>query len=141
MLIQHLQGQPHLLILDSLDALTEPKRSRLSREKQAAIQRFLADLVSSRVFILLGSREDVNWLAPGTFNDNIYALGGLDPDAVATLVSRILERYGAMQYSQDEHLQKLLQHLNGIPLSLETTLAKLAHQAPEQLLSDLQAAP
>ena len=88
---------------------------------------------------MLGSRSGEDWLAKGTFDDNIYELPGLDPEAATTLADRILERNNATKYRQDEDLRKLIKVLDGFPLALEVVLANLTHQTPTEVLAALQA--
>ena len=88
--------------------------------------------------MLLGSRSEERWLAPGTLEDNLSGLGGLDPEAASTLAERILERDNVTRYRQDEDFQQLLKLLNGFPLALEVVLTNLARQTPKQVLSALQ---
>jgi len=83
------------------------------------LRSFLADLARGRTLVLLGSRGGEDWLAKGTFDDNVYDLGGLDDEAASTLADRILERNHATKYRKDEqeqeNLQKLIRVLNGFP--------------------------
>ncbi len=141
MLTRCLRAEHHLLILDNLESITGAHHAikhTLSAKEQKALHSFLVDLAGGRTLVVLSSRSDEKWLAQGTFGDNIYELGGLDPEAAATLADCILEQHGATVYRQDANLQKLLMHLEGLPLALETELAKLAHQKPAEVLSDLQ---
>jgi len=100
---------------------------------------FLTDLAKGHTPVLLGSRSGEDWLAKGTFDDNIYELPGLDLEAASTLADRVLERNNARQYRQDEDLRKLIKVLDGFPLALEVVLANLTHQTPTEVLAALQA--
>ena len=100
---------------------------------------FLTDLAKGHTLVLLGSRSSEDWLAKGTFDDNIYELPGLDPEAATTLADRILERNNATKYRQDEDIRKLIKVLDGFPLALEVVLANLTHQTPTEVLAALQA--
>ena len=107
--------------------------------RTGALRSFLTDLAKGHTLVLLGSRSGEDWLAKGTFDDNIYELPGLDPEAASTLADRILERNNATKYRQDEDLRKLIKLLDGFPLALEVVLANLAHQTPTEVLAALQA--
>ncbi len=148
MLAQDLRGNNHLLILDNLESITGAYlaiQHTLPPDEQAALHSFLADLArgNGKTRVLLGSRGGEDWLAKGTFDDNLYDLGGLDDEAASTLADRILERNHATKYRKDEkeqeNLKKLIKVLDGFPLALEVVLANLAHQAPAQVLAALQA--
>jgi tetratricopeptide (TPR) repeat protein len=142
MLSQDLRGKNHLLILDNLESITGAHlaiQHTLPPDEQAALRSFLTDLTKGHTLVLLGSRGGEDWLAKGTFDDNIYELPGLDPEAASTLADRILERNNATHYRQDEDLRKLIKVLDGFPLALEVVLANLAHQTPTQVLAALQA--
>src|SRR5205823_299397 len=109
----------------------------LSPDEQDALRGFLRDLARGKTKVLLASRSDEDWLAKGTFDDNIYDLLGLDNEAVFTLAERILERHGVTKYLQSNDLSRLLKLLDGFPLALEVVLANLAHQSPSQILNAL----
>ena len=142
MLSQDLRGKNHLLILDNLESITGAHlaiQHTLPPEDQSTLRSFLTDLTKGHTLVLLGSRSGEGWLAKGTFDDNIYELPGLDPEAATTLAERILERNNATQYRQNEDLRKLIKVLDGFPLALEVVLANLAHQSPAEVLAALQA--
>jgi tetratricopeptide (TPR) repeat protein len=142
MLSQDLRSKNHLLILDNLESITGAHlaiQHTLPQDEQAALRSFLADLAKGHTLVLLGSRGGEDWLAKGTFDENIYELPGLDPEAASVLADRILERNNASKYRQDENMRKLIKVLDGFPLALEVVLANLAHQAPAQVLEALQA--
>jgi CHAT domain/AAA domain len=142
MLSQDLRGKNHLLILDNLESITGAHlaiQHTLPPDEQAALRSFLTDLAKGHTLVLLGSRGGEDWLAKGSFDDNIYELPGLDPEAATTLADRILERNNASKYRQDEDLRKLIKVLDGFPLALEVVLANLTHQTPTEVLAALQA--
>src|SRR6266496_164540 len=141
-LTRRLRAENHLLILDNLESITGAHlaiQHTLPPEEQHALRRFLTDLAGGRTLVLLGSRGSEDWLAQGTFGDNVYELGGLDPEAASILADRILERNNATKYRQDEDLRKLIKVLGGFPLALEVVFANLAHQTPTEVLTALQA--
>jgi tetratricopeptide (TPR) repeat protein len=142
MLSQDLRSNNHLLILDNLESITGAHlaiQHTLPPEDQAALHSFLTDLSKGHTLVLLGSRSGEDWLAKGTFDENIYELPGLDPEAASTLADRILERNNAAKYRQSEDLRKLIKVLDGFPLALEVVLANLAHQTPTEVLTALEA--
>jgi tetratricopeptide (TPR) repeat protein len=142
MLSQNLRGKHHLLILDNLESITGAHlaiQHTLPPEDQAALHSFLTDLAKGHTLVLLGSRSREDWLSKDTFDDNIYELPGLDPEAATTLADRILERNNATKYRQDEDLRTLIKVLDGFPLALEVVLANLKHQKPAEVLAALQA--
>jgi tetratricopeptide (TPR) repeat protein len=146
MLTQDLRGNNHLLILDNLESITGAHlaiQHTLPENEQASLHSFLTDLARGHTLVLLGSRSGEDWLAKGTFDDNVYDLGGLDDEAASTLADRILERNNATQYRKDEqeqeNLKKLIRVLDGFPLALEVVLANLAQQAPAEVLEAMRA--
>src|SRR5262249_35099184 len=110
----------------------------LPPEEQEALRRFLANLTGGHTLVLLGSRGGEAWLAKGTFEDRVYDLPGLDPEAASALADRILERHGASRHRQDAKLEELLDLLAGYPLPLQVVLRNLAHQTPEEILEALR---
>jgi tetratricopeptide (TPR) repeat protein len=142
MLAHELRSANHLLILDNLESITGAElaiQHTLPPDEQDRLRSFLADLAKGRTLVLLGSRGGERWLAKGTFEDNIYELPGLDPEAASTLTDRILEQHNATKYREETDFQKLLKLLDGFPLALEVILANLARQAPGEVLAALQA--
>jgi NACHT domain/CHAT domain len=142
MLAGCLRARRHLLIFDNLESITGSQlavQNTLSSEEQAALRSFFAELLGGRTLVLLGSRSSEEWLAQGTFGDNVYELPGLDPEAASMLAERVLERYNVKQYQQDTNLQRLLNLLDGYPLALEVLLANLVLQTPAEILEALQA--
>jgi len=142
MLAHELRSANHLLILDNLESITGAElaiQHTLPPDEQARLRSFLADLAKGRTLVLLGSRGGEDWLAKGTFDDNVYELPGLDPEAASTLADRILEKHNATKYREETDFQKLLKLLDGFPLALEVILANLARQAPGEVLAALQA--
>ncbi len=144
-LARHLRATRHLLILDNLESITGTNLAILNTLQpadQRALHGFLRELAGGKTLVLLGSRGLEKWLAPGTFDANVYELPGLDPEAASTLADRILARHGATQYRKDpamqQDLQRLITLLDGHPLALEVVLANLSKQTPAQVLTALQ---
>ena len=142
MLAERLRAEHHLLILDNLESITGAHlaiQHTLPKAEQEALRSFLTDLAGGKTLVLLGSRGGEDWLARGTFDDNIYDLPGLDPEAASTLADRILERNNATTISRRRpNLRHLIKLLDGFPLALEVVLANLKQQTPKQLLEALQ---
>jgi tetratricopeptide (TPR) repeat protein len=141
LLVEKLRGQRHLLILDNLESITGTHLAiahGLPKPERQAVRKFLTKLLGGKTLVLLGSRSEEPWLAPGTFDQNIQQLRGLDPEAASVLAEGILERCNATHYRGEEALEHILQLLAGFPLALEVVLANLAHQTPGAILEALQ---
>src|SRR5260221_634768 len=137
-----LRAHRHLLIVDNLESITGTNLAilhTLDTHEQEALRTFLAALVGGRTLVLLGSRSGETWLAKGTFDNNVYTLPGLDPEAASTLADLILEHYTVTHYRTDKDVQHLLKLLDGFPLALEVVFPNLAHQTPQEVLTALQA--
>ncbi len=142
MLVERLRGRPHLLILDNLESITGAElaiQNTLSQEEQDKLRGFLSKLLGVKTLVLLGSRGGEEWLAPGTFGDNVHDLPGLDPEAASDLADVILAKLGVTEYAGTEELQRLLRLLAGFPLALEVVLANLSHETPAEILAGLEA--
>ncbi|HMB08669.1 MAG TPA: tetratricopeptide repeat protein [Isosphaeraceae bacterium] len=142
LIAEKLRAARHLLILDNLESITGSALAipnTLSPNEQRALHGFLEDLAGGQTLVLLGSRGGEDWLAPGTFGDNLYTLPGLDPEAASALADRILETLGVTKYRGSTEFRRLLDLLAGYPLALEVILRNLATQTPAQVLDALQA--
>ena len=142
LIAEKLRATRHLLILDNLESITDSALAipnTLPPKEQRALHGFLKDLAGGQALVLLGSRGGEDWLAPGTFGDNLYALPGLDPEAASALADRILETLGVTKYRESREFRHLLGLLAGYPLALEVILRNLATQTPAQVLDALQA--
>jgi hypothetical protein len=136
MVAKRLCSQPHLLIVDALQYLTEPEK--------AAWHDFLVDLVNGKTLVLLESQSDEKWLATGTFENNVYQLAGLDNQSAFTLITSTLERHHIQDDSDD--IRALPRQLEGHPLLLEIVTranftnqdAMLAALQPEITRTDIQ---
>ena len=137
-----LRATRHLLILDNLESITGSPMAILNTLPEAgreALRGFLAELAGGRTLVLLGSRGGEEWLAKGTFGDNVYELPGLDEEAATKLADAILVRYGATGYREDKDFRELLELFDGYPLPIEIVLANLARQKPGEVLTALVA--
>ena len=144
-LATRLRATRHLLILDNLESITGSNLAilhTLPEPEQRALHGWLRELADGRTLVLLGSRGPESWLAPGTFDANVYELPGLDAEAATTLADRILARHHATGYRRDpamqQDLQRLITLLDGHPLALEVVLGNLAKQTPAAVLAALQ---
>ncbi|MHB8600667.1 MAG: tetratricopeptide repeat protein, partial [Ktedonobacteraceae bacterium] len=142
LLARKLRAEHHLLILDNLESITGANlaiQHTLDQTEQDALHSFVAALKGGHTLVLLGSRSGETWLAKGTFDDTIYNLNGLDPEAASTLADLILKKHHATHYRDNEDLRRLLKLLDGFPLALEVVLPNLTHTTPKEILSALQA--
>jgi tetratricopeptide (TPR) repeat protein len=140
-LAERLRGQRHLVILDNLESVTGTHLAiahGLCQTEQGALKEWLTTLVGGYSLVLLGSRSGERWLAKDTFDEDVYELPGLDPEAASTLAERILERHHATRYRNEEAFTHLMKLLAGFPLALEVVLANLACQTPGEVLAGLQ---
>ncbi len=140
-LAELLRSHRHLIMLDNLESITGTPlaiQNTLSSAEQAKLHNFLASLTEGKTLVLLGSRGSEEWLAAGTFVDNVYELQGLDPEAASGLADLILHRHKATRYWADTDLEKLLKLLEGYPLPMEIVLANLARQTPGDVLAALE---
>ena len=141
-LAEQLRGTRHLLILDNLESITGTHlaiRNTLPEEERVRVHSFLQALAGGRTLVLLGSRSDEAWLAAGTFDDNVYDLPGLDPEAASALADLVLTRHDATRHRDDDHFDRLLKLLDGYPLPIEVVLANLARQTPGEVIEALEA--
>ena len=139
-LVELLNAKRHLLILDNLESITGESAAlqlTLPKAEQDALKHLLHDLTGGRTLVLLGSRGREAWLGEGTFDTNVYELGGLDPEAASTLTDLILKRHRVEHYRKETDLQQLVKLLDGFPLALEVVLANLALQTPKEVLEAL----
>ena len=139
---ERLRATRHLLILDNLESITGAPMAILNtlpEPERESLRGFLVELVDGRTLVLLGSRGGEEWLAKGTFNENVYDLPGLDEEAASKLADAILIRLGATRYRDDADFKKLLELLDGYPLPIEVVLANLARQKPGEVLAALVA--
>ena len=146
-LLRKLRSQPYVLILDNLESVTGKAlaiQNTLPSDEQNQLQDFLTRLVNGKTRVILGSRSDESWLT-GAFQQNIYKLQGLDPQARTELSNKILERNVGnegeiAQIRGDEDFQELMELLAGYPLAMEVVLANLKNLSPQEILVKLQAA-
>ena len=114
-------AQRHLLILDNLESITGARAGHPAHAARgragSACTASSSPWPAASTLVLLGSRGGEEWLAAGTFGDNVYALPGLDPEAASELADLILERHKVTQYRSDPDFAQLLKLLDGYPLA------------------------
>ncbi|WP_203915253.1 tetratricopeptide repeat protein, partial [Rhizocola hellebori] len=140
-----LRSRTYLIVIDNAESITASPASiphSLPAAEQTRLAELLAALLGGRTLVLIGSREPEAWLAPGTFDSNVYQLSGLDPQATSQLTDRILRHHHARHHLDDpaqrEALTKLNTLLGGYPLPMTVVLPALATSTPAQILADLQ---
>ena len=141
-LIQDLSKSHYLLILDHLEVTAGTNltiQHKLPPDEQDALRNFLNNLARGQTLVLLGSRSGEEWLKVDTFNDNIYELKNLDPEAASVLAKRILWKNHVEKYLQEEDFQELLKLLGNLPLAMEVVLAHLTSHTPKEIIKALVA--
>ena len=141
-IVDKLRATRHLLILDNLESITGADmaiRNTLPADERTALHNFLRKLRGGQTLILLGSRSEEIWLAPGAFDKNVHDLGGLDPQAASELAEAILKAIEKTTYRKDADFTRLLRLLDGYPLALQVILPNLKHQTPREIIEALQA--
>ena len=118
---------PPLAIPHSLD--------EMQREE---LRRFLSELAGGATLVLLSSRGEETWLAPGSFSDNVYQLGGLDPEAASNLADAVLQRARTQARRQETAFKDLMILLAGYPLALQVVLPHLAAKTSAEVLNELR---
>ncbi len=142
LIAERLRAKRHLLVLDNLESITGSElaiQHTLPAKEQESLRSFLHALSGGQTIVLLGSRGGEPWLAPGTFENNVYELPGLDPEAASTLADRILERNDATRHRTEADFRKLMKILAGYPLALEVVLPNLRAKSPTEVLQALEA--
>jgi tetratricopeptide (TPR) repeat protein len=138
---QALRAKRHLLILDNLESITATALAiphSLTEPQRRELHGFLKALQGGETLVLLGSRGEEAWLAPGTFADNLHPLEGLDPEAASDLADAALARCGARERRQETAFRDLMHLLSGYPLILQVVLPNLAAKPAASVLSELQ---
>ena len=139
-----LRAERHVLVLDNVESIAATPASiphALPDAEQQRVKRLLTRLRGGKTLVVLGSRGEETWLAPGTFASNVYELEGLDPQAASVLVERILARHHLTVPSDQEGrdaLKALLDVLGGYPLPLTVVLPALASAPASRVLADLR---
>lgn len=142
-----LRNERHLLILDNLESIQGGYfaiKNTLSLEEQAKLKDFLVELrgvndaFQEQTIVLLGSRSEEEWLAKGTFDKNLYDLGGLDEESATQFAEEILRQNGTLQHKVDDNFKKLFNLLAGFPLPMKVILENLNIQTPAETLDALK---
>ena len=141
-----LRSVRHLLVLDNFESVTAAPAAiphALDPAERDQLRILLSRLRGGKTLVLIGSRQAEEWLAPGTFDGNVYPLPGLDPQAASTLTDRILRRHHARHWLDDQAerqaLADLTALLGGYPLPMTVVLPALATAPPSRVLADLKA--
>ncbi|MEV0900813.1 tetratricopeptide repeat protein [Actinoplanes sp. NPDC049802] len=144
-----LRAARHLIVIDNAESIAASPAAiphALPDLERDRLVRLLAGLRGGRTLLLVGSREDEAWLAGSTFAGSVYDLPGLDPQAAADLMERILDRHGGTQWLsetteqvQREALTDLVRLLDGYPLPMTVVVPQLADTPPTQVLAELRA--
>ncbi|MEL7407833.1 MAG: tetratricopeptide repeat protein [Cyanobacteria bacterium J06558_2] len=141
-----LRAESHIIILDNLESVTgQPLaiQNTLDTPEQKLIKQFLTQLAGGKTKIILGSRSGETWLQPTTFKENIYQLGGLDPEARTLLAEKILERVAPTRKTsirENGDFKRLMNLLAGYPLAMEVVLSNLKQQTAAEIINQLDAA-
>ncbi|MBL7262193.1 tetratricopeptide repeat protein [Paractinoplanes lichenicola] len=148
LITERLRAGRHLIIIDNAESITASPAAiphALPDAERDRLARLLAGLQGGRTLVLVGSREAETWLARSTFAGRVYDLPGLDPQAAADLLERILDRHGGTQWlseatdqAQREALTELIRLLDGYPLPMTVVMPQLATTPPAQVLADLR---
>lgn len=126
--VNRLIKERHLLIFDALECVNQSEKT--------ALHEFLMRLDDGKSLILLGSQQNMTWLAKGTFRDNIHELSGIDNTSANIFMKTTLKRHN-ISYN-DKDIRDFYLQVEKNPLLLEIgTRAMLEKKTA--LLSALQA--
>jgi tetratricopeptide (TPR) repeat protein len=136
----------HLLILDNFESVTAAPGAiphTLSPAEQDKLKTLLSRLAGGRTLVLIGSRQQEEWLGGTSAGIATYALPGLDPQAASVLVDRILASHGDAGHLADAReraaLGELVSLLGGYPLPLTVVVPTLASAKPSAVVAELKA--
>ena len=127
--VNRLVKERHLLIFDALECINQ--------SEQTALHDFLMRLYNGKSLILLGSQQNVKWLAQGTFRDNVYELTGIDNISANILMKSTLKRHN-ISYN-DYDIPNLYSQLEKNPLLLKIATRAILKKQTE-LVSTLKTA-
>ncbi|WP_426960255.1 tetratricopeptide repeat protein [Muricoccus radiodurans] len=136
-----LRARRQLIILDNLESVTAAPLAiphSLDAQQRRDLHSFLKELIGGQTLVLLGSRGDEAWLAPGTFGDNVHQLEGLDPQAASALADAVLRRANAQARTKESAFRELLRLLAGYPLALQVVLPNLTRKSASDVLVELR---
>jgi len=125
--VNRLLKERHLLIFDALECINP--------SEQTALHEFLRSLYDGKSFILLGSQQEVKWLATGTFGDNVYELAGIDNTSANIFIKSTLKRHKVAY--DDNYIRNLYLQLEKNPLLLKIAIQAILEKQTA-LLSALQ---
>src|SRR5271163_2021752 len=136
-----LRAKRYLLILDNLESITAAPLAiphSLDEDGRQQLRGFLAALAGGLSLVMLGSRSEEKWLAPGTFVDNVHLLEGLDPEAASDLADAVLQRARAQHRRTESAFKDLMDLLAGYPLALQVVLPHLAAKPAAEVIDELR---
>src|SRR5271165_5378667 len=142
-IVQRLRSQRNLLVLDNLESVTGEQLAigqSLPEPDRRNLQEFLQKLRGGKTLVLIGSRSQEAWLAPGTFQDNIHALRGLDPEAASSFADELLRaaNANASRIRATPEYRELLKLLAGHPLAMQVIWSNLSTKTPAEVLTALR---
>ena len=141
--VKRLRAEPHLLVLDNFESVTGEELAigqALPEAERVALRELIVSLRGGKTRVLLGSRDKEAWLAAGTFDQNVHALRGLDPEATTSYADQILQRCEVdLAVRETDEYKRLLQLLGGHPLAMQVVLPNLKSQTAEAVVRALEA--
>ncbi len=142
-IVRRLRSERSLLVLDNLESVTGEQLAigqSLPEPDRRNLQEFLQKLRGGKTLVLIGSRSQEAWLAPGTFQDNIHALRGLDPEAASSFADELLRaaNANASKIRATPEYRELLKLLAGHPLAMQVIWSNLGTKTPGEVLTALR---
>jgi len=110
-------------------------RPTLSEEDRGQLRAFLAALRDGRTKVLITSRSEEDWLKPERW---IVSLSGLRGEKRWAYCEEILGELGLTVDRENPELTKLMNMLDGHPLSMRVLLPELAKRRAGELIAALQ---
>ncbi|MFB3895384.1 MAG: tetratricopeptide repeat protein [bacterium] len=135
--VEILQQLPCLLIWDNFEPIAGfPKGTptRWKQEEQLELKDFLHALRGGKTKVIITSRRDEAWLG-GCYKS--ITLHGLNRWDAIELAGKVLDRTG-INRQQIKPYNRLLEYLQGNPLSIQVILPELKHIELDELLQALQ---
>ena len=135
--VELLQVKRHLIILDNMEAVTmDNSKAKLPYAQRMGLARLMKGFSGIKSIVLLGSRNNLEWMHFPS--ERIYSLGGLDRQEASLLVSRILHKFGKMEYLDDPHIHMLTDRLHNSPLALQVVLSNVERKRPKEIVHELE---
>jgi len=131
---------PFVIVWDNFEVIRgipgTPVEATLSAGDQDLLKTFLKKLRGGRTRVLITSRSEEDWLGPT--NRSKVGLGGLQGEERWEYCQVILRDLGITINRKDPDLVKLMDLLNGHPLSMRVILPRLEGQTATALAAALQ---